>query len=274
MAVGDPGQVPRRAGSGADRRLGRHRQWGPRSPGQPGELERELGELFAAVLEVLGSEVGDRAEIRRLLSRDVRFPGPPGPEPDGHRRQRLLPEDGGPQPHRGRAGQHRPLPGLQPLLPVHRRVGPHHVRRLRLGPGGDHPRPGRAAPRAVDPGREAVGRGRGGAAGRHSRQRPHAGGDGEPAPGSGRHRQRARHRRHHRCPGGRHPGRPASPPHRDGRPPDGRRVHRVGNPAPDRADDRGVGDRIRWYRHQSDARRRAGGRVAAEGRRARRARTA
>ena len=33
-----------------------------------GELERELGELFAAMLEVLGSEVGDRAEIRRLLT--------------------------------------------------------------------------------------------------------------------------------------------------------------------------------------------------------------
>jgi rsbT co-antagonist protein RsbR len=33
-----------------------------------GELERELGELFVAVLEVLSSEVGDRSEIRRLLT--------------------------------------------------------------------------------------------------------------------------------------------------------------------------------------------------------------
>ena len=33
-----------------------------------GELERELGELFCAVLEVLGSVVDDRSEIRRLLT--------------------------------------------------------------------------------------------------------------------------------------------------------------------------------------------------------------
>ena len=71
-----------------------------------------------------------------------------------------------------------------------RQARPLHRRGLPEEPRGDHRPPAAGAARAVDAGRQAVGRHPGAAADRHARQRPHPGGDGDPAAEHRRHRRR------------------------------------------------------------------------------------